>query len=120
MSFFIVRDFFSFVLFAECPVGPRSAQFPTATCHGHNRAIGVGLPASFGVAIGAFMPVPVLARSDVALVLQHASRALGAGRFPPVVQAEPPGPSPSPAAVVAAPQMRWRRYVDTYRLLRSP
>ena len=27
MSFFIVRDFFSFDLFAECPVGPRLAQF---------------------------------------------------------------------------------------------
>ena len=31
MSFFIVRDFFSFALFAECPVGPRSAQFPSAS-----------------------------------------------------------------------------------------
>ena len=31
MSFFIVRDFFSFDLFAECPVGPRSAQFPSAS-----------------------------------------------------------------------------------------
>ena len=33
------RDFFSFALFAECPVGPRSAQLPSASCHdnGHER-----------------------------------------------------------------------------------